>query len=397
MYCRRFFLISILFFIMSLGFASTALANQAVMADEEPVMEYYAKAEVLEIHEFEKDDQADVIQEQLVTVRVLEGKYKDKILDVTNALTGSKGMDLIVKQGDQVVVYLTENGKISGENEEIEEAYLAEKVRSGAYRNLGFIFIGLLVLIGGIQGIKALVGLGFTAMGIIWILLPKLSEGYSPLLITIPVLLVVTLLTMIVVGGFSRKTVAATAGTMGGLLIAGLMATLVGDQASLCGLGTEEERMLLYVETAVIDTKGLLFAGILIGALGAIMDVAMSVASAIEEVKKANPELSPWSLTRAGMQVGRDIMGTMANTLILAYVGGTLPFLLLYVTYQTPALFVLNTEFVASEIVRALAGSIGLIIAVPITALIAGALSQKTPVRRNKETARSISLPLGDK
>lgn len=136
--------------------------------------------------------------------------------------------------------------------------------------------------------------------------------------------------------------------------------------------------MLLYIENVNIDTRGILFAGILLGALGAIMDVAMSVASAVEQVKKANPDLSPVQLTRAGMQVGRDVMGTMANTLILAYAGGALLFLLLYLSYQAPAVYWLNTEFITSEILRAIAGSIGLVISVPITAGLAGFLSRNS-------------------
>ncbi len=342
--------------------------------------EYYAKASVLDI-ELLDDESANgyMMEEQLVKVEVLEGKYSGQVLLARNSISGSAGVDIVVDKGDKVIIYISESIAAEGQKAEIAEVYVVEKVRTGAHKILLGLFMGLLILIGGIQGVKALVGLGFTGLGVFLILLPALAQGYSPTLVTLPVLIAVTLLTMLVVAGFSHKSLAATLGTAGGLLAAGLLAVVVGgDLASLQGLGSEEERMLLYIENVQLDTRGILFAGILLGALGAIMDVAMSVASAVEEVKKANPDLASAQLTRAGMQVGRDVMGTMANTLILAYAGGALPFLLLYVSYQAPAVYWLNTEYITSEILRAIAGSIGLVISVPITASLAGFLSRKS-------------------
>ncbi len=370
--------ILILFFVLFI--TPVVVAAETEYEDTDSIQEYYVNAAVLEIQSL-NDEFSDsyMMEEQLVKVEVLEGKYSGQVLLARNSLSGSAGIDIVVDKGDRVVLYINEQMPVEGEEAEIAEIYVVEKVRTGVQKILLGVFMGLLVLIGGIQGVKALVGLGFTGLGIFLVLLPALAEGRSPLLVTLPLLVAVTLLTMLVIAGFSRKALAATLGTAGGLLVAGLLAVLVGgDMASLQGLGTEEERMLLYIENVSIDTRGILFAGILLGALGAIMDVAMSVASAVEEVKKANPELSPAQLTRAGMQVGRDVMGTMANTLILAYAGGALPFLLLYISYQAPAVYWLNTEFITSEVLRAIAGSIGLVVSVPITAGLAGFLSRET-------------------
>ncbi len=373
-------LMLLLFVIFAINSASAA-ENSPSTIELDTVQEYYVKAKVLEIESLDDgspNDSIPMMQEQLVKVEILDGKYSGQVLDARNTLSGSAGIDISAQEGDQVIVYISEMALTSDTQPEIAEIYVVEKVRSNSYKILLGIFMGLLVLIGGIQGVKALVGLGFTGAGIFLVLLPALAEGRPPLLVTLPVLMAVTLLTMLVVAGFSRKALAATLGTAGGLLVAGLLAVLIGgDLASLQGLGTEEERMLLYIENIHINTQGILFSGILLGALGAIMDVAMSVASAVEEVKKANPTLSPVQLTRAGMQVGRDVMGTMANTLILAYAGGALPFLVLYISYQAPLVYWLNTEFIASEVLRAVAGSIGLIVSVPITAALAGALSRK--------------------
>ena len=160
--------------------------------------------------------------------------------------------------------------------------------------------------------------------------------------------------------------------------MAGWLAYTFGDLAQLSGLATEEERMLMYVDNINFDMRGLLFAGILIGAVGAIMDVTMSVASAISEVKRANPDMKTTELIAAGMSVGRDIMGTMANTLILAYTGGALPFMLLFMVYEMEPLRIVNWELIVTEIIRALVGSIALVISVPITAVIAGWLTATT-------------------
>lgn len=354
-----------------MSFFSSGMARAEKVSDN--WVEKYEKALVLKVHDAGNlpGEEEQVFTEQIIKVKVLSGKYKGKVLEARNSLSGSQGWDLLVKPGDKVVLYMTEeNGKLS-------EVYIADMLRTPYLNYLVLLFILSIVVIGGLKGIKSLVALGFTILGIYKVLLPALMQGYSPLPVTVAVLIGVTLLTMFIVGGVTRKSVAATLGTVGGVIIAGLIAMYIGDLAHLTGYATEESRMLLYVDNFKINMKGLLFAGIIIGALGATMDVAMSIASAIDEIKKANPELSKARLIGAGMNVGRDIMGTMANTLILAYTGGALPLLLLFMSYNTPGIRIFNAEMIATEVVRALAGSIGLIFCVPITAVIAGILATK--------------------
>ncbi len=351
---------------------------------ETQLKEVYEKALVLEIENTQQEAHEALggqMTEQKVKVRVLSGPHKGQVLTALNTITEGDLMSLKLRPGEQVVLYVSED-KLPGMKEPIRNIYVSDRVRSPALGWLLIVFIGLLVVIGRWQGIKALFGLGITILGIYKVLLPGLMQGKSPLILTIIVSIGVTLLTMIFVAGFSRKTVAATLGTLGGLLVAGGLAYAFGDLAQLSGLATEEERMLLYVQGLKIDLRGLLFSGILIGALGAIMDVAISIASAVSEIRKANPEMSPVQLVGAGMNVGRDIMGTMANTLILAYTGGALPFMLLVLVYKMEPVRIMNWELIATEIVRALVGSIGLIVSVPITALIAGFLAGKADKER---------------
>jgi len=140
--------------------------------------------------------------------------------------------------------------------------------------------------------------------------------------------------------------------------------------AKLTGFGDDESQMLMYIpQNVTFDFRGLLFAGILIGTMGATMDVGMSIASAMHEIKENSPNIKTSALFRAGMNVGRDAMATMSNTLILAYAGGSLHMMLLLMAYQTPFTHIINWDMIASEILRSLAGSIGIIFAIPITAL----------------------------
>jgi len=335
--------------------------------------EKYEKARVLEVKDLEEgeQDQDQVFKEQILTVEMLTGEYKGQILETRNVLSGSAGWDIIVNPGDEVIVY------VNGQNGKVNEVYISDMLRTPYLNFLLLTFIIALIVVGGIRGVKSLVALGLTILAIYKILLPALMKGYPPVVVTVLILTGVTLLTMFLIGGVARKSIAASLGTIGGVVIAGAIALLVGDLAHLTGFATEESRMLLYVENFKIDMQGLLFSGIIIGALGAVMDVAMSIASAVEEVKKANPALNIWQLTKAGMNVGRDIMGTMANTLILAYTGGALPLLILYMAYNTPGIRIFNSELIATEVVRALSGSIGLVFAIPVTAVISGILAAK--------------------
>lgn len=155
----------------------------------------------------------------------------------------------------------------------------------------------------------------------------------------------------------------------------------------MTGMSSEEATMLLYIPQGIaFDFKALLFSGILLGgALGAVMDVAMSIASSIEEVYKANKELSRGQLFSAGMEVGKDVMGTMSNTLILAYTGSSIPLLLLFMAYDTPTVRMLNLDIIATEIVRSLAGSIGLILTIPLTAVVTVLLLKPEPIPNREE------------
>ena len=217
--------------------------------------------------------------------------------------------------------------------------------------------------------------LAITMFAILKVLLPMILKGANPIPITILISIVVTILTMFIVGGINKKSIAAVVGTSGGVLVAGIIAYYIGSQVKLTGLSSEEATMLMYIPQEVnFDFRGLLFSGIILGSLGAVMDVGMSIASSMDEIHKANPNLTRKELFKSGMNVGKDVMGTMTNTLILAYTGSSIPVLLLFMAYETSIAKILNLDVIATEAIRSLAGSIGLVLTIPLTALVSSTL-----------------------
>lgn len=336
---------------------------------EDNYQEEFMRAKVLDVRQLADEEPATgiIIERTLIQVEILDGQFAGRVLDVDNASVGHPVYDLDFAPGDQVLVWAeVADGEISF-------AHVSDFARDKYLYGLVAVFLLLLVVVGGLKGVKTIVTLGITGVAIGMVLLPLLLKGYNPIGVTVLVSCIVITLTFIIIGGAGRKTAAAIIGTTGGVVVAGLLALLVGTVTRLTGFGGSEEAIgLLYIPQEInFDIRGLLFAGIIIGALGAVMDVGMCVASAMEEVKRANPLVTAKELLRSGMNVGRDIMGTMANTLILAYTGATIPLMLLFMAYEMPALKIINLDMIATEIIRAMAGSIGLVLAIPLTALVA--------------------------
>ena len=237
------------------------------------------------------------------------------------------------------------------------------------------IFMALVVLVGGFKGVKTVFTLIVTAAGIFGFLLPALLAGHDPVVTSVVVCSAVALVALLVTGGLSVKTLAAVIGTTGGVMIAGLMASIAGQAVQISPMEVEEMQVLAHLPGAVeLNHQGILFAGMIIGALGAVMDVGMSISSAMFEIKRANPTQGFGQLFRAGLNVGRDIMSTMANTLILAYTGSAIPLLLMLMAHDIPVQRIVSTEAITAEVVRITAGSIGLVMCIPVTAVAAGML-----------------------
>ncbi len=312
-------------------------------------------------------------QIQDVLVEILSGKYKGEIIEIENALSDNEAYNIIVEKGDKIVVMIDEKG-IDGEM----QVFISDYSRGDYLLYLTLAFVGLILFIGRAKGLRAIISLTLTIVSIVYIMLPQVLKGADPIPISIAISIGVTIATIFLVGGINSKSIAAILGTSFGVLMAGLISYFIGSKINLTGLSAEEATMLMYIPQGIsFDFQNLLFSGIILGALGAVMDVGMSVASSIDEIYKANKDLEIKELFNSGMNVGKDIMGTMTNTLILAYAGTSIPLLLLFMAYETSMVKIMNMDIIATEIVRSLSGSIGLILTIPITALITSYLLKR--------------------
>lgn len=300
---------------------------------------------------------------QELEVQLTSGRHKGKTMPVTNYLSALFNVD--VRVGDRVIVRIL--------TDESGEDYLAlfNYDRGFVLGGLLAVFFALLVLLGGRKGLGALGGLLLALAGLWFILIPGLLRGLPALPLTIGVAAAITASSLVLLSGWSRKTACAVAGCVCGVSAAGGVAAVVGVLAPLNGFNmSEAEDLLLYGADHGLRISGLLVSGVLIASLGAVMDVAMSLASSVQELQDKNPALPAEELFLSGMRIGRDAMGTMANTLILAFAGSSLNMLILVQTYDIPALQLINTDFICIEVIQGVAGSIGILLTVPLVALI---------------------------
>ena len=252
------------------------------------------------------------------------------------------------------------------------ETYLiTDYVRRTPLLVLFLIFVVVTVIIGKWKGISSILGMGISFLVILKFILPSIYSGSDPVTIAILGSLAIIPVTFFLSHGFNRKTLVAIVGTLISLVATGILATLFVEATKLTGFASEEAGFLNVFKEGTINIKGLLLAGIIIGVLGVLDDITISQSAIVQELKIANPQLNSKELYKKAMSVGKDHIASMVNTLILVYTGAALPLLLLFVDNPRPFSELINYEIIADEIVRTLVGSIGLVLAVPITTFIA--------------------------
>lgn len=327
--------------------------------------------EVLDVNNVTHGNEYEALNQDVKIKILTKGAFKDKEVWIENKVPDNPAYAVIATKGKRF---------LAGFDEDLDTFYIKDYFREPALYTLMVVFVALLIILGGSYGFKALASLVLTGLGIIYILIPGIKEGMNPILLAVIISALATASTMLIVAGFSRKALAATIGTTGGVACAGLIAYLAIKLAPFSGMASTEASILFAnlrygIQNILLDFQGILAAGIIIASLGAAMDVAISIASVVQEVHDANPSLPSSNLFSQAMNVGKDIMGTMTNTLILAYTGSSIPLLLLL--YNEPGLRFLNMEIIASEVASALIGSTGLLLAIPITAGIASLITPR--------------------
>ena len=322
----------------------------------------FVKAQVVSIVQDHEQAGDIYIGDQTVQLKLLTGNHAGETVQATSSSAYLYGVHCTV--GMKVIAIVSESG-----GELVTSVYGYNRAPA-LYAIVGLFLLSILI-IGGKRGLHAVIGLLFTFVSIIWFFLPALYRGWSPILAAIVVVILTTLVTMYLVGGFTAKATVAVIGTVLGVLAAGVLAWIFGKVTHVTGYNVSDIENLIYVqEETGIQVGELLFAGILIAALGAVMDVSMSISSTLQELYDQNPTMTARQLFRSGMTVGRDMMGTMSNTLILAFVGGSINTIVMFYAYDYEYLQLINLFDMAIEIMQGISASMGVILTVPLVSFI---------------------------
>ena len=329
----------------------------------------FEKAKVVKILQDNLEENGTRVGEQKVRVHMLTGVRKGEELDITSSSGYLFGA--ACKPGMKVIVMQS----VAGDST-VASVYTQD--RESVIYIFALIYLLALCMIGGKQGIKGCLGLVFTFFCVIFVYLPLVYLKYSPFWTAVFVCFITTLVTMYLIGGPTRKTCAATLGTLAGVVLAGISAWCFSKASGISGYNVSDiETLMTLWNTNRIQVGGLLFSGLLISCLGAVMDVAMSISSAIDEIYKQNSSLTRTEIFKAGLRVGRDMMGTDSNTLILAFAGSSVSTLLLDYAYDLPYQQIINSNNIGIAIMQGLAGSFGIVLSVPFTVLICTVLFHK--------------------
>lgn len=350
----------------------------------------YEKAKVIAItggaYQGDQDMEDVPVGKQELTAELISGDYKGQRFSLTNNLSYLYGT--VLKEGDTITVaFSLTDGKV-------ENVVLQDYDRTVPLAVIVLLFLLVTILVGGKVGAKSLLGLGLTILCVFVILIPLLLDGWPTLPTVLALCAFVTVITFVVLGGVNRKTVCAILGTIMGVALA-----MVFGKFACWLLRIDGYKMYVAVPTVepllqlrqtqdpahALRLADLLVGGILLAALGAVNDVAMSISSAMNELIAVNPSLTRRQLFKSGMNIGRDMVGTMTNTLILALVGGSFAMIIYYTSMEPSWVQLMSTTFLSVEMVQALASSIGVILAVPFSVVIGMLLFGMRPKKVKKE------------
>lgn len=297
------------------------------------------------------------------TARITSGPHRNETITATQNLnTYFLSLPEVVEPGDRVLLMSSGWGWFFMDYFRLYTMMIASAA-----------FLALLILFGKTKGVNAILGLCLTGTAIFAVLIPAVLAGGNIYTWSVVVCVYAITATLFIVGGVNKKSAAAALGCLGGLLVTGIFAALMDNILGLTGAISQEARHLLFWEQN-INLRALIFAAVIIGATGAMMDVSMSIASALWEIQLKVPDASFRSVFTSGLNIGRDILGTMINTLMLAYISSSLAAILLISSNAFSVVELLNREFIIVEILLALSGGLGVFLTIPLTALICGGI-----------------------
>lgn len=316
--------------------------------------------------------------EQTCRIKLLGGRFKGQETEGVNMLNGSLENDKLFEVGDKAQVVISYDG------DEILSVNMIDHYRIPYEILLAAVFVLVLVLVAGKTGIRAILSFVITVLMIWKVLVPAYLNGHNPVLVGFLITGILTVIIISLVYGFERRTAAAVCGSMAGLLVTAITGILFTKGLNIHGAIMPYSESLLYSGYSNLNLTQIFMASIFIGSSGAVMDLSVDITSAVYEVIQKKPDISWKEAARSGMNVGRAAMGTMTTTLLLAYSGGYITLLMVFMAQGTPIYNILNYKYVASEILDTVVGSMGLVTVAPLTALCSGILLTRRAEKRKK-------------
>ena len=306
--------------------------------------------------------------EQRCTLKLLNGAFAGQTVTGVNMLNGSLEQDKLYVPGDQALVVVSHDG------DTITNVTMSDHYRLGWEGVLAALFALFLILFAGRTGIRAIASFALTVLTLWKVLVPLYLKGFNPIWVGLVITLFLTVLIIALVYGFDRRCAAAVSGACLGVLVTCVLGIVFTNLFQIHGAVMAYSESLLYAGYQHLNLTQIFMASIFIGASGAVMDLSVDITSAVYEVVEKRPDISRWEAARSGMNVGRAAMGTMTTTLLLAYSGGYVALLMVFMAQGTPLYNILNYKYVASEIIHTVVGSFGLVTVAPLTALTSGFL-----------------------
>ena len=346
-------------------FFGNRIATTGMIIDFSDYESTVVEAVVTEIISHEEAEEWWVGTTRIFESRITSSDYRNRVVTAEQSSGGRfASFDRYVREGDRVLLTLGD-----------DQWHFLTFVRINTILILGAVFTVLLVVFGRVKGLNAILTLGFTCVAVFAVFIPSILSGKNIYLSSIIVCVYSIIVTLFLLYGVNKKSFAAVAGCFGGVIAAAFVTLFMSRIMELSGITDGDSIYLMMLSTEnPIDLVAIVFAGIIIGAVGAIMDVAVSISSALWELKKRAPKLSFKGIFRSGMNIGKDIMGSMTNTLVLAYIGSSLSVILLMVVYVTSFTELFNMELVIVELLQAIVGIIGIFLTIPLTALMCAVL-----------------------
>ena len=305
--------------------------------------------------------------DQRCTIEILEGEHKGQQVEGMNLLTGKLEFDKMFKPGDEAWVLL----ELDSSNEVIF-ANMVDYYRIDQQIFLIGLFVILIIAFSGFTGVRTLLSFSFALLSIVKILIPCLLKGIPPLLVALMVGNLLTVITLLLVAGCNKKAYTAIISSMICSLMTCLLAVVFGDLFKMHGAVMDWSESLLYAGYQHLDLTAIFQAGIYLACSGAILDLAIDISAALDEVIKNNPSVSRVNLIKSGLSIGKSVVGSQTTTLLLAYMGSYITILMVYMAQGTPLMSILNSQKVSSEILHTFVGCIGLVLVSPLTAIICG-------------------------